>query len=304
MSELQPGRLLGVGLQGAVPTLARTTEPDFRLPNPGHPAAYPTLLIAVFDDSGSVSAPVGSDPLSGRYAEARHAFEAVARRGGPHELGMVVHFDTPSSGEVGPFPLTRRSALALRAGLRVPPDGLGISELGPSLERAQEVATTHADHAVTLVVFSDFLLLDPEPGPVLAALAAFPGDVHAVVLGTRLPAGLLPAPIRCTPITAGDPPGALAHALFSSLTTHRGGSPEPGGAVLSIPQRPTSSPGRGQRWWRRQRPGPGTPERSGEPSSEPSSGPMASHDDQSGPYQSPGNPAAPQAIRDQMKGGQ
>jgi hypothetical protein len=195
--------------------------------------------------------------------------------------------------------------LALRAGLCLPSDGPGTSELGSSLARAHEIATTHPAHAVTLVVFSDFLLFDPEPGPVLAALAAFPGDVHAVVLGTRLPAGLLPPPIRCTPITAGDPPGALAHALFSSLTTHRGGATSTGAAngVLSIPQRPESSPGSGRAWWRRQRPGPDGSEYSGESPGEASTDPRTLRIDQLGAYQSAGNPAAQKLTRDRTRGG-
>lgn len=46
-----------------------------------------------------------------------------------------------------------------------------------------DLAEAHPNHQVTLVVFSDFRLFAPEPLRVLAELAAFPGQVHAVVLG-------------------------------------------------------------------------------------------------------------------------
>lgn len=218
---LQPGWLQSVSLHGTVPAPRAAAGVRIQLPHPGRPAPYPTLLIAIFDDSGSVAGPVGSDPLSGRYEEARRAFEVVAKRGAAHELGAVLHFDTPCSSDVGPVPLVRRGLLAIRGGLRLPPDGAGSSTLGPSLERAYEIAEAHPDHQATLVVLSDFLLLDPDPGSVLIRLAEFPGITHAVVLGTQLAPGLLPAPIRCTRITASDPSGALALALFGSLVSHR-----------------------------------------------------------------------------------
>ena len=193
----------------------------YRLGDPGQPAKVPTLLITVFDNSGSVTSPAGTDPLSNRFAEVAHAFSVVARRGSQHELGAVLHFDTPSSAEVGPVPLTRRGFAVLRAGLRVPTDGAGSSELTPSLRRVAEITQAHPGHEATLVVLSDFLLLDPEPERVLAELAAFPGQVHAVVLGTRLPAGVLDERITVTHIEHNDPPGAVARAVFASLITHR-----------------------------------------------------------------------------------
>jgi hypothetical protein len=184
----------------------------------------PTLLIAVFDNSGSVVSPAGTDPLSNRYREVARAFSVVARKGSRHELAAVLHFDTPSSGDIAPTPITRRGLLALRHGLRVPPDGAGTSELGPGLHRAFEITEANPDHAATLVVLSDFWLLDSDPPGVLADLAMFPGDVHAVVLGRRLPAGVLNERITTTPIGRDDPPGAVARALFASLVTHRPGS--------------------------------------------------------------------------------
>lgn len=224
-AALLPGRLVSPSLFGTAPTIP-ATEPDpaYKLGSPGKPSPVPTLLIALFDNSGSVTSPGGTDPLSNRYAEVTTAFQTVARKGSPRELGAIVHFDTPSSGGVEPVPITRTGMLRLRAGLRPPPDGAGTSELGPSLHRALEIAENHPGHEVTLVVLSDFQLFDPEPGQVFSYLAAFPGDVHAVVLGGRLPVGVLDERITITAIDRESRPGAVARALFSSLVTHRPGS--------------------------------------------------------------------------------
>jgi hypothetical protein len=220
-APLLSSRLLGMA-PPATPT--RSPSPAYTLGDPGQPAEVPTLLITDFDNSGSVTSPAGTDPLSNRFAEVATAFAVVARRGARHELGAVLHFDTPSSGDVGPVSITRSGLAVLRSGLRVPPDGAGSSELAPSLHRAIEIAEVRPDHGATLVALSDFLLLDAEPDKVLAELAAFPGDVHAVVLGTRLPAGVLDERITVTDVDRDDPPGAVARALFASLITHRPGS--------------------------------------------------------------------------------
>lgn len=218
-STLLSSRLLGT---------PRPSKPasgiEYALGNPGRPAEVPTLLIASFDNSGSVTSPSGTDPLSNRFAEVERAFSVVARKGSRRELGAVLHFDTPSSGEVDPTPITRSGLVRLRRGLRPPIDGAGTSELGPSLRRAIELAEAHPDHEVTLVVLSDFQLLDQDPGQVLSDLAAFPGAVHAVVLGAYLPAGVLDERITVTAIKQNARPGAVARALFTSLVTHRPGS--------------------------------------------------------------------------------
>lgn len=242
-STLRSSQLLG---GGAAPN--NWSEPPtvgYDLGDPGRPSDVPTLLIPVFDNSGSVTAPVGTDPLSNRFSEVTRAFSVVARKGSRHELGAVVHFDTPTSGDIGPVPLTRLGLLTLRRGLRVPPDGAGSSELAPSLQRAVEIAETRPGYAATLVVLSDFQLLDREPSQVLSDLAAFPGDVHAVVLGGYLPAGVLDERITVTRIQRDDPPGAVARAVFASLMTHRQRAPSSGsgtdglagGRTSWIPQR-------------------------------------------------------------------
>jgi len=221
--RLLPSAVLPGGLLGNAPRIgtSRCPQPEYALGSPGRPAAMPTLLIAAFDNSGSVVSPIGADPLSNRFAEVDRAFSVIARNGAPHEFGMVLHFDTPSDGEIGPVPITRAGMRQLRRGLRVPEDGAGSSELAPSLRRARQVAEAHPVHETTLVVLSDFLLMDADPREVLSDLAAFPGAVHAVVLGTRLPAGVLDGAITVTHVGRDDPPGTVAQALFASLVRHR-----------------------------------------------------------------------------------
>lgn len=202
---------------------ARRPSNRYTLGNPGRPAEVPTLLITIFDNSGSVSSPAGNDPLSNRFAEVRTAFSVVARKGARHELGAVLHFDTPTSADVHPVPITRFGQMRLRAGLQVPPDGAGCSELGPSLRRAVELADSRPEHEVTLVVLSDFLLLDADRSQVLKELATFRGQVHAVILGGSPYAEVLDKSITVTTVEPNDPPGAVARALFASLTTYRPG---------------------------------------------------------------------------------
>lgn len=253
-TSLLPSRLLAPRLVAAPPRSQRQQpKVHYVLGRAGRPAEVPTLLIAVFDNSGSVICPTGTDPLSNRFAEVEQAFAAVVRKGARHELGAIIHFDTPSSAEVGPVPITRQGLPTLQSGLRIPPDGPGTSQLAPSLARARELAEAHPEYEVTLVVLSDFLLTDPDPTAVLSDLAAFPGAVHAVVLGTHLPAGVLDESITVTHIGRDDPPGAAARAIFTDLVAHR-----PGSAVAG---RSSSTP---QPKFRRQRPPQGAAVNSGD----------------------------------------
>jgi hypothetical protein len=219
---LLPSGLLGTRSVSQATSTAPVDHPGrgYTLGDPGQPAQFPTLLIMVFDDSGSVSSAGGNDPLSNRYAEVEHAFEVVARRGSRRELGAVLHFDE-STGDTGPLPLTWWGLMLLRPGLKQPRGGGSSSELAPGLTRAVELARAHPRHAVTLVVLSDFELLDADPEQVLADLAAFPGDVHAVVLGSGSSGFHGGERITVTHIGPADPPGAVAHAVFASLTKHR-----------------------------------------------------------------------------------
>jgi len=224
-SGLKAGHLLGTTGSARSPVTAlEYDEVFYQLGDAGGPSPIPTLLIAVFDDSGSVTGRGGNDPLSKRYAEAKHAFQVVAGRGSPRELGAVLHFDSPCRGDVAPAALTRRGMAALRQGLRFPTDAVGSSSLEPSLRQATQLAEGHPEHATTLVVLSDFLLLDADPAQVLSDLVTFPGDIHAVVMGSQVPDGVLAGDITVTKISHDSRPGAVAEALFSSLVTHRPGS--------------------------------------------------------------------------------
>ncbi|NKE55398.1 hypothetical protein FXN61_00555 [Lentzea sp. PSKA42] len=220
-SALLAPRLLGTVSLGRE-TAAHATKVGYDLGDPGRPSSVPTLLIAVADDSASVTAPGGTDPLVNRYAEMDHAFRTVARRGSRRELAAVLHFDSPCDADVAPRPLTLHTVRALRQGLRLPGNGFGSSELGPALRRAVVLAQAHPEHEATLVVLSDFALLDSDVDGVLAEFAAFPGQVHAVLLGSDASEHQFDASITVTPVHRSDPPGSVAWALFSSLMTHRG----------------------------------------------------------------------------------
>jgi hypothetical protein len=225
-AELLPSALLASHFLGVTTTHGPSAQPTstyYHLGDPGQPAKVPTLLIAIFDDSGSVISVGGTDPLSNRYAEARRAFAFVARHGSRRELGAVLHFDTPR-GDIGPIPLTRLGMRRLLPSLGVPRGAAGSSRLAPSLQRARAFAEAHPQHATTLVVFSDLLLLDVDPGVVLTELAAFSGDVHVVVLGSCVTPAELDGRVTLTHVDRSDPPGAVARALFTSLISHRPGS--------------------------------------------------------------------------------
>ncbi len=191
------------------------------LGSPGRCPHEPTLVTLVFDNSGSVS--TGNDPIGTRYAEARLAVEAVAKRCRCHrELAAVIHFDHPTSRCVSPTPLDRAGLATVLDGLSIPSDGRGISNLGPSLKRAYELAARYPDHRHAVVVASDFELFDNDVDRVLSDLRSFPGLVHAVVLRSEPPAVLLDdESVVVSRIQYGDKPGAVARALFESLTVYR-----------------------------------------------------------------------------------
>ncbi|MEV1116155.1 hypothetical protein AB0I91_13870 [Actinosynnema sp. NPDC049800] len=220
-STLLPAQLLGeVGLGDRV----GTPDPVYQLGDAGQPAPYPTLLIAVSDDSGSVTGSGGNDPVAARYREMERAFVSVTRAGVAREFGAVIHFDVGSDADVAPVRLIGRGLRRLRRGLRTPQSAAGSSELGPSLRRAAALANAYQDHETTLVVLSDFELLDPDPTATLSDLANFPGQVHAVVLGAQPRIALFDDRIAVTTVRPEDPPGAVARVLFSSLVAHRPGS--------------------------------------------------------------------------------
>lgn len=224
ISGLQPSRIAAGAVLGH-PSPARS-ESRHRLfvGDPGHCPGHPNLTIAIFDDSGSVIAPAGSDPVSNRYAEAGAAFAALARRCRCGRcLAAVLHFDLV--GGAGPLPLKRRVPHALQQALAIPPGAAGTSLLGPSLgAAARMVDRTPSVRGLALVVFSDFQLFDEDLERVLSDLASFPGEVHAVVLGSGSGTPGLDPRITVTQLTSGDAPGALGRALMRSLARDRRGA--------------------------------------------------------------------------------
>lgn len=183
--------------------------------------AKPSLLIAISDDSGSVTSPGGADPIANRYQEMDRAFSAVADVCRCNqEWAAVLHFDTPS-GDSGPHPLTQTGLRQLRTGLRVPDGVAGSSQLMPPLASAIELAHRYPGCDVVLMVFSDFLLADPDPPAILEALGSFPGTVYACLLG-REPGTTIPGVDRTIAVGGTRRAGDVARALMTGLTAHRG----------------------------------------------------------------------------------
>lgn len=182
----------------------------------------PILVIFDPDHSGSVVSGGGADPVGNRFREMRLAIETVAKRCKcGRELAAMLNFDSPNSGDVAPTPL-RGGMASLERGLTIPRDAGGCSLLGPSLARAQAMADQHPDHHVVLIVLSDFQLFDSNVAEVLSDFANFPGQAHAVVLRASPPQVLLDDPrVIVTPMKPTDPPGALAKAIFGTLTAAR-----------------------------------------------------------------------------------
>jgi hypothetical protein len=208
-------RLLGWGGAG------HQGEPETGRIALGHPGRCPkiaTLTIFVTDDSVSG----GNDVIGKRYAEAAYAIDQVGRRCRcGKELVAVFHFDVPTSRDVAATRLRGRARKIIKAGLDAPAHA-SSSNLGSSLKAAKDTAAAHPVHATTLIVASDFQLFDPNVPDVLSELAAFPGNVHAVVLRSAPPQQLLDDPrVMVTSIDYNSPRGSMAHAVFYSLTTYR-----------------------------------------------------------------------------------
>lgn len=228
MSALRQGHLLPSALRSSHPRLigggGARRGPSYTdaitLGRPGRCAEDPLLLITLFDNSGSITG--GNDPVGQRFVEAGLAVSAVGRRCRcGDDLVAVLHFDTPTSGDLAPTSI--RDARALEASLAVPPDGAGISSMAASLDKAYALAARHPRHRAALVALTDFELFDP-PGTI-GRFLAFPGDVHAVTLRSRPPQLLLDAPdVAVTPVSHDSRPGALARAIFTALTAGRPGA--------------------------------------------------------------------------------
>lgn len=180
----------------------------------------PTLFIAIGDDSGSITAPGGADPISNRYGEVKLAMQAVAKRCGcKKEWAAVLHFDTPG-GDAGPNQLSKAGLQRLSAGLGAPHGGSGSSNLLPSITKARELAEARVDHEVVVAILSDFMLTDGDLNAVTSALETFPGTVIACVLGTA-PAAPVPGADQTIHVGFDAMPGAVGRAVLAGLTLHR-----------------------------------------------------------------------------------
>lgn len=218
---IQPSGLLPGGV---LPLRTERTirEPYVELGWPGLDPKRPCLDILIFDDSGSIMAPHGADPVGNRFEEARRAIKLVASWATSDRSKIaILHFDHPH-GSSGVVALNdRQLGKKLDASLQSP-GGIGISDLGPSQAEAERLAAAHPDHDLRLTQFTDYELSDVDPAAMLSRVTSFPGHVHAVVLGGVTPPDLEAADnVTVTPLSPGDPPGAFAAAIHRSLTSTR-----------------------------------------------------------------------------------
>lgn len=220
-----PPRLLGAAVDFAVGqhTVAGNADQPIRLGYPGSCPPGGTTVAIVLDESASVTTGGGNDPLSRRHIEAALAIRHVAGacRCGRDRISLVP-FDIGSTGYIAPQRLTAHGVRRLDKGLQRLAGGWGLSsQLGPALDHVEAHARRQGEGAA-VVVFSDFLLTDPNPSSVLARLTAFPGHVHAVVLGAQPPAVLVGDPnVTVTRLTPTSPSGSAARAVFDALTSYR-----------------------------------------------------------------------------------
>ena len=219
--HLQPSGLLPGGV---LPLRSERTvrEPYVELGWPGLDPKRPCLDILIFDDSGSIMAPHGADPVGNRFEEARRAIKLVSSWATSDRSKIaVLHFDHPH-GASGVVALSDRHLGKKLAPSLSSPRGMGISDLGPSLTEAERLAEAYPDHDVRMTHFTDYELTDHDPAAVLSRVASFPGHIHAVVLGGVTPPDLESADnVTVTPLSPGDPPGVFAAAIHGSLTATR-----------------------------------------------------------------------------------
>lgn len=231
MSRIHNGHLIAPQTLDTASTRASAwaptgTEPStgpISLGNPGSCPAGGTTVYVVLDGSLSVASADGNDPLARRHEETALAIAHVASACRcRHDRVALIPFDVGSPGQVPPQPLTRSGVRRLRQGLRRLSIGYGLSSrLIPALAHIEQHAAGRSE-ALALVVFSDFFLTDQFPTAAINRMCAFPGSVHAVVLGAVPPRVLALYPdVAVTRLTPGSPPGAAARAVFDGLTRHR-----------------------------------------------------------------------------------
>ncbi|RIT48828.1 VWA domain-containing protein [Mycobacteroides abscessus] len=219
-SRILPPAVLGQRQASVRPALPGSLGTVSRCPS------QPTLCIFLCDSSGSVTAPGGADPISNRFSEIELALRAVAKACRcKRELAAVVHFDTPA-GDAGPVPLTKSCLAQLLPALRIPDGGFGTSDLMPSLQRAADIAAAHPEHEAVVVILSDFLLTDVDPGAVTAALIAFPGRVFGCVLGNEHLTSVVGVD-ELIHVDHDGAPGSVARPVLRGLTLHRVTETEP-----------------------------------------------------------------------------
>lgn len=146
--DLAPAVLVGTGGLGGVRSSRTRLKID--LPSPGRCPDQPTLLILMFDDSGSMLG--GNDSAGLRYEEAALAVQAVGKRcrcGA--ERVAVLHMDRPTAGDLSPTPIQRRNWADIDAALDVPADTDGASAMSATLKRAAELADQHRGSRIFLV---------------------------------------------------------------------------------------------------------------------------------------------------------
>ncbi len=221
--SLLPGRLAGpstMGAGGLAGTRSSRVSLNITLPPPGKCAIRPTLLIMLFDDSGSMLG--GNDSTGLRYQEAALAVRAVGKRCRcGRERVAVLHMNRPTCGDLAPTPIRQRDWPAIENALEIPGDTDGASAITATLGRATQIAATHQDHQICLLVFSDFELID-NMHQLAFDLAAVPADVRAVAMRSQPPAVFDEFDrIAVTHIPTGQQPGMVAEAVFAALTDPR-----------------------------------------------------------------------------------
>ena len=185
---------------------------QIRLGHAGGCPDVPIHLITTIDSSGSVVN--GKDCIGHRFLELQVAIEQVAKRCTCGlELVSILHFDHPVRNEL--FAVTLTNQHDIQSALTMPYDGGGCSLLGPSLAIAAQLARNHPDHRNVLVALSDFQLFDPPH--VWKDFAAFPGEVHACVLGGGY-VDFSGADVTVTNIEHSNPPGEAPQVLGRSYT--------------------------------------------------------------------------------------
>ena len=196
---------------------------DYRLGFPGQCSRKPGLDMFIPDDSASVTVPGGSDPIASRYSEVKAAVIKVGQWCHCKQcIAAIIHFDTPTSGDVPPTVIKgRRGQALLKHGLIVPSDASGASVLGPSLTRAEEMASEYPSHDVRLTILTDWQLFDSDLRDLPNRLHRFPGHVLCVGLGWSPPVELKADNTSLATIAYKDPLGTVARAVFNQITRDR-----------------------------------------------------------------------------------